>query len=155
MKYLINGLEIIINNKVLEKMIKFFELCKQCETGGILLGKFSRKKKIIEVDEIYEIKANNSSCVTYRRNVDIAQKIIDRRWKETKGLLNYVGEWHTHPKMTALPSQTDILTLTEIILKTESILPGTIMIIVGKNDELTITVGNRESIQSFLFTNIK
>lgn len=155
MKYLINGLEIIINNKVLEKMTKFFGLCKQCETGGILLGKFSRKKKIIEVDEIYEIKANNSTCVAYKRNVDIAQKIIDRRWKETKGLLNYVGEWHTHPKMTALPSQTDILTLTEIILKTESILPGTIMIIVGKNDELTITVGSRESIQSFLFTNMK
>lgn len=155
MKYLINGLEIIINNKVLEKMTKIFELCKQSETGGILLGKFSRIKKIIEVDEIYEIKTNNSSRVTYKRNVEIAQKIIDRRWKETKGLLNYVGEWHTHPKMTALPSQIDIVTLTEIILKTESILPGTIMIIVGKNDELTITVGNRESIQSFLFTNMK
>ncbi|RKI75419.1 hypothetical protein D7V90_22940 [bacterium 1xD42-87] len=155
MKYMINEIEIIINNKVLEDLNKLFEFCQRFETGGILLGKFSRKKKIIEVDEIHEIKATNSSCVTYRRNVDMAQKIIDKRWKETNGLLNYVGEWHTHPKMTALPSQADIFSLIDIISKTETILPGTIMIIVGNNGELTITVGNRETIQSYLFANIK
>lgn len=39
-----------------------------------------------------------------RGHLDIAQ----RRWKESAGLIGYLGDWHTHPQLRAEPSSTDL-----------------------------------------------
>jgi integrative and conjugative element protein (TIGR02256 family) len=31
-----------------------------------------------------------------------------RRWKESKGLVRYIGEWHTHPQNHPTPSSIDL-----------------------------------------------
>ncbi len=35
------------------------------------------------------------------------QKISDTGWKESGGIITYLGEWHTHPVKTPSPSSTD------------------------------------------------
>lgn len=66
--------------------------------------------------------------------------------------INYIGEWHTHPNMQAVPSSTDISSLKEITEKVKGVLPGTILIIAGKENQtnLILQKDNAIWIQSLL-----
>lgn len=110
------------------------------ETGGILLGKFNKENKVIEIAEVYEIKTNFFSRILYRRNAKKAQKIINKRWRQTDGVINYIGEWHTHPGMQAIPSTTDLNSLSEISTKVRDFLPGTLLLIVGEGEKINLVV---------------
>ena len=63
-----------------------------------------------------------------------------------------IGEWHTHPNMQAVPSSTDISSLKEITEKVKGVLPGTILIIAGKENQtnLILQKDNAIWIQSLL-----
>lgn len=122
------------------------------ETGGILLGKFNKENRVVEITEVHELKTNFFSRILYKRSGRKAQKIINRRWNETNGVINYIGEWHTHPNMQAVPSSTDISSLKEITEKVKGVLPGTILIIAGKENQtnLILQKDNAIWIQSLL-----
>lgn len=147
MNYKINNLKIIIKEQVVDDIRKYYWLNIKYETGGILLGKFNRESKSIEISEIYELKINFFSKVLYKRCAKKAQKIINKRWKETQGTINYIGEWHTHPNMLALPSKIDINSLKEINEKVKKILPGTILMIAGKDEKVSLIVQNGNIIE--------
>lgn len=121
-------------------------------TGGILLGKFNKENRVVEITEVHELKTNFFSRILYKRSGRKAQKIINRRWHETNGVINYIGEWHTHPNMQAVPSSTDISSLKEITEKVKGVLPGTILIIAGKENQtnLILQKDNAIWIQSLL-----
>lgn len=147
MNYKISNLKIIIKEQVVDDIRKYYWLNIKYETGGILLGKFNRESKSIEISEIYELKINFFSKVLYKRCAKKAQKIIDKRWKETQGTINYIGEWHTHPNMLALPSKVDINSLKEINEKVKKILPCTILMIAGKDEKISLIVQNGNIIE--------
>lgn len=152
MKYNINDLKIIVNDKILDDIRKYYCFCKNYETGGILLGKFNKENRVVEITEVHELKTNFFSRILYKRSGRKAQKIINRRWHETNGVINYIGEWHTHPNMQAVPSSTDISSLKEITEKVKGVLPGTILIIAGKENQtnLILQKDNAIWIQSLL-----
>jgi integrative and conjugative element protein (TIGR02256 family) len=138
MNYDINNLKIIVNDKILDNIRRYYCSNINYETGGILLGKFNKENRVIEITEVYELKTNLFSRILYKRSARKAQKIINRRWHETNGAINYIGEWHTHPNMQAVPSSTDINSLKEITEKVKGVLPGTILIISGKDDQTNL-----------------
>ena len=140
MNYDINNLKIIVNNEILSNIRRYYRSNIKYETGGILLGKFNKENRVIEITEIYELKTSLFSRILYKRSARKAQKIIDRRWHQTNGAINYIGEWHTHPNMQAIPSSTDINSLKEITEKVKGILPGTILIIAGKDEKINLIV---------------
>ena len=152
MKYNINDLKIIVNDKILDDIRKYYWLNTNYETGGILLGKFNKENRVVEITEVHELKTNFFSRILYKRSGRKAQKIINRRWHETNGVINYIGEWHTHPNMQAVPSSTDISSLKEITEKVKGVLPGTILIIAGKENQtnLILQKDNAIWIQSLL-----
>lgn len=147
MNYEINNLKIIVKDEVIDNIKKSYWSNLKYETGGILLGKFNRKNKLIEISEVYELKTSLFSKILYKRNARKAQKIINKRWKETEGIINYIGEWHTHPNMLAHPSGTDINSLKEIHDKVKHVLPGTILIIVGKDENINLIVQSGDIIE--------
>ena len=147
MYYIINDLKIIIKPEVFCDLKRYYYCNTKYETGGILLGKFNRNNGIIEIVEIYELKTNFFSTIFYKRNARKAQKIINKRWKETEGIINYIGEWHTHPNMLAHPSGTDINSLKEIHDKVKRVLPGTILIIAGKDENINLIVQSGDIIE--------
>ncbi len=149
MNYNINGLKIILNSEVIDEIKKYYNSSLRYETGGVLIGKFNKDNKVIEVIEVYELKTNFFSKILYKRNVKKAQKIINKRWHESGGVLNYVGEWHTHPNMRALPSHTDINSLKEIASKVHEILPGVVMIIAGDDNEINLVIQFKRMIKIF------
>lgn len=57
------------------------------------------------------------------------QKEINRRFAEG---LHYLGDWHTHPEDSPSPSGDDTLKMTEIFEKSEHVLVGMLMVIVGR-----------------------
>ena len=147
MNYEINNLKIIVKDEVIDNIKKSYWSNLKYETGGILLGKFNRKNKLIEISEVYELKTNLFSKILYKRNARKAQKIINKRWKETEEIINYIGEWHTHPNMLAHPSGTDINSLKEIHDKVKRVLPGTILIIAGKDENINLIVQSGDIIE--------
>ena len=129
MYHMINDLKITIKPEVISDLKRYYYSSLKYETGGILLGKFNRINRIIEIMEVYELK------------------IINKRWSETDGVINYVGEWHTHPYMQAIPSDTDIDSLREITAKVKDSLPGTLLIIVGRNEKINLIAQREDTIK--------
>lgn len=150
MNCVINNLRIIVNNEVIHNIKKYYHSNMKYETGGVLLGKFNRENRIIEITEVYEIKSNLFSRILYKRSARKAQKIINQRWRETEGRVNYIGEWHTHPNMPANPSSTDLKSLKEISQKVGHALLCTILIIVGRDEKINLIVQNDNVIKSQL-----
>ena len=152
MYHIINDLKITIKPEVLSDLKRYYYSNTKYETGGILLGKFNRNNRIIEIVEAYELKTNFFSRILYQRNTRKAQKIINKRWFETDGVINYVGEWHTHPCMQVSPSDTDIHSLKEITAKVKDSLPGTLLIIVGKDEKINLIVQREDVIEMQLLS---
>ncbi len=80
------------------------------EAGGVLLG--LRRDPHIEV-----ISATFPSAGDVRRRYRFSrackshQRAATRAWKESGNLIDYVGEWHTHPEDWPTPSSLDRIEL--------------------------------------------
>ena len=140
MYYIINGIKINIKSDVLSDLKKYYYASLKYETGGILLGKFNKENKVIEIAEVYEIKTNFFSRILYRRNAKKAQKIINKRWRQTDGVINYIGEWHTHSVNEPILSITDKRLINQLYKDGTNVFRYFFMIILGNTGNLFIGV---------------
>lgn len=103
------------------------------ETGGILIGKRDGLLFHIEIaigpgpNAIH--KRNN-----FTRDGNFSQSQLDRIVIETKGELDYLGEWHSHPNKTG-PSITDFNSLQKIKMDLSYNIPDPILGIVNYKKE--------------------
>lgn len=78
------------------------------ESGGLLLGTIHGDHLIVK-----EITTPTiwDKCRRYlfERSPMGHSKVADDRWRESHGLVRYIGEWHTHPEDYPLPSSLDIM----------------------------------------------
>lgn len=138
MTFRTNGITIILPGEIIGELNKYY-IGNTKEVGGILLGRFAGGI-IYEVTEMSCISSLHSTRIHYQRDVKKAQSIINKRWRETNGEINYLGEWHTHPNMFATPSVTDMESLSAIVDKVESVLPVVMLLILGANDKTSLNV---------------
>lgn len=82
------------------------------ETGGTLVGHYSEDNRVAFVTEALEAKtgARRNRTKFYRPPDDVDDQLA-RVYQESEGRTHYLGEWHTHPKMTSTPSPMDLGTL--------------------------------------------
>lgn len=106
------------------------------ETGGIILGYVDQKSKTIQMVDIlpapFDSKANQT---TFTRGACGMKEAIERSSELTANIVNYLGEWHSHPKhSSAKPSAADTALLA-YLAKTLAMdgMPA-LMIIVGETD---------------------
>ncbi|MCZ7603146.1 MAG: ThiF family adenylyltransferase [Melioribacteraceae bacterium] len=80
------------------------------ETGGVLIGSYDRFRKIIYVvDTIPSPSDSHEWPTVYVRGIKGLKKGINEYKSKTNGMLDYIGEWHSHPKGSPpLPSKDDI-----------------------------------------------
>lgn len=100
------------------------------ETGGVLLGQVIGDEIVIEKisgpgpnaihDDIY-----------FRADSNYIDMIIDTEYSNSDGKCRYLGEWHTHPQFSPLPSEVDLESLSEIAEDSEEF---ALLIIVGAVD---------------------
>jgi len=77
------------------------------EAGGILLGHV--RGKHLEVLEASEPTSQDRRLrYFFERMIHGHKGLAERRWRESNGLVRYIGEWHTHPQDLPSPSGTDL-----------------------------------------------
>lgn len=138
MIFKVNEITIIIPDDVICELGKYYTDNTK-EVGGILLGRFVGKM-VYEITEIACINSQYNTRIYFQRDVKKAQSIINKRWDETKGEINYLGEWHTHPNMHASPSTTDMKSLSAIMKQVGQVLPIVMLIILGENNKTSLNV---------------
>lgn len=80
------------------------------ETGGVLLGTFDLQRKIVYAfDTILSPPDSEEWPTVYIRGCTGLKAEVDKVKKITVGMLDYVGEWHSHPGYSTRPSRDDLL----------------------------------------------
>lgn len=77
------------------------------EAGGILLGHVrSEHLEIIEATE--PSFWDKRFRFLFERMPHFHHRLAMKRWKESNGMVRYIGEWHTHPENYPSPSSIDL-----------------------------------------------
>lgn len=124
--------------KILERAEKQIEAIrrniKPFEMGGICFG-IVKKDKIVITELIGMLKDDISEINGFVRNsCNEYNKIIAKKWKQSDGIVNYVGEWHTHNEDYPSPSDIDKTLLSDIQEYTNVIGYNPIVLIIGLKD---------------------
>jgi len=89
---------------------------KMCETGGLLFGQFDQAAGIIWISEIMGPPPDSKATPEhFECGIENTEEENNRLSNLSRGSVEYLGMWHTHPVSEAKPSQTDIGGMTKII----------------------------------------
>lgn len=77
------------------------------EAGGILIGRRTVSGHIVVSEASTPQSTDERSRFGILRNRVGHQEMARERWQSSKGELDYVGEWHTHPEDIPCPSIID------------------------------------------------
>lgn len=124
-----DGALLVIAPNIVKRILKYRQLnFRQTEAGGVLIGE--RRGKHIIVKEISEPgKGDRRSRFSVDRRGPHHQKIVNAAFESSAGILQYVGEWHTHPEDHPSPSYTDLSSWRQNLNESEAM----ILLIVGRS----------------------
>lgn len=102
------GFTLSISQHCLDEIENYSYMHYPLEFGGYLLGGYGRDMKRIYLTNILkaENKINGRAFFQPIDNSAVHKK-IKKIFAKTQGLINYIGEWHTHPEMGNMYSGTD------------------------------------------------
>lgn len=136
-----DNVSIEITENMLCKLLKHEQYYGMYESGGILLGKRTTDGKKYIITEITEQNQfDRSGPLFFIRDRIAAQHKINDLWIESKGLVNYIGEWHTHPCKNPRPSIIDRVLMQKIFREKSNVWDEAIMIIVGQQHSMYVGV---------------
>lgn len=100
---------------------------QQPESGGILLG--CRRGRHFEIMHATTPFPKDRRWRTgFIREREGHQAVATRLWAASKGIIDYVGEWHTHPELTPRPSTIDYREWSALVSQSLSGVPLIIVI---------------------------
>ena len=95
---------IILNEVTYDKIISECEKYRDLETGGILIGNYSKDNKIAHIKDTYFPKDSKHLKSKFLRGTNGINKILDKKWMKGE---YYLGEWHYHPNSSSKSSRLD------------------------------------------------
>ncbi len=103
------GWTVIVDETLDEKLLALREAKLPNETGGVLLGFFDHdKRRAYVIDTIPSPPDSKEWPTLYIRGSDMLKEDLDRVTRLTGGNVEYVGEWHSHPRgCSCRPSNDD------------------------------------------------
>jgi integrative and conjugative element protein (TIGR02256 family) len=110
-------------------------LDRRAETGGILYGRRDEPSRILWIDTATGPPPDSVAdpgqfvCGT----LGVAEMTAERK-RRTRGEVNYVGMWHTHPNMTPDPSSTDLQGMLGLVAS-EPVREAVMLIVGGRHQE--------------------
>jgi integrative and conjugative element protein (TIGR02256 family) len=133
-----NG-KVLIEGGVLDLIFGFQQQRSSTpEAGGILLG-YRRGNHIHVAKATTPQPGDLRMRNRFDRSNQFHQETAMKLWKESGGIVDYIGEWHTHPEVSPLPSTIDLSEWNKIHRARH--LPM-IFIVIGKCDNLWVGAGN-------------
>ena len=105
------------------------------EAGGVLAGYWSTMYSEAVVTHVIDA-GPGAEHRTHGMTPDAKyqESELDRIFAETSGDSRYLGDWHSHPGMGAVPSPTDRRTLRRIALHADALAPRPLMLILDDVD---------------------
>lgn len=106
------------------------------ETGGVLLGYYDFNiSALMVVAALPAPPDSKSSPRSFERGVEGLLEAVQEASRRTGGIVDYIGEWHSHPpRHSASPSRDDVVQLVHLAQRmSEAGLPA-VQLIVGEND---------------------
>ncbi len=98
---------VIVSTDVINKISEYRQINgTKNESGGILLG-YRREPHIEIVSFTTPSDEDIQSPIAFIRKEKSHQIDSDNKWLKSNKQIDYVGEWHTHPQTTAIPSIID------------------------------------------------
>ena len=139
--YAASGWTVMLDSTVQETVTNYRHDRLPNETGGVLLGTFDMSRKVALVSTALPSPGDSREWPTvYIRGSAGLQSAVSRAEITTGGGLEYLGEWHSHPKGASAAASKDdrkALTLLSAVMA-EDARPA-IMLIVGE-DEIRLYV---------------
>lgn len=120
-----------IPRKVLVEIKSLASLSFPMETGGMLLGYISDNNDVVVTAIIGPGPDAKASRYAFEPDAEYQQVELEAHYRATKGIESYLGDWHTHPHGSSIPSRTDKRTLAHIALTTSSRINHPVMAIAG------------------------
>jgi len=136
-------LTIVVNEEIEEKIINTSIKFYPKESGGILVGSFFNDNKTIYISDTYIPKKTENSKTSFKRFVKDTNEYLSKKHLESKGEINYIGEWHSHPDNSSQFSSIDFNSMQNIAKEVNVKTKNPILIINGfttKNNKLTFYV---------------
>ena len=122
-----------LSPQVCHTIYKYVQHGNLPESGGILLGKYLLAENMYFITEATTPSPLDKRGISFFvRQKKYAQKIINKRWKDSEGQINYLGEWHTHGCNIPIPSGTDRDLVRTIYNDKSNVWPNIVMIILGR-----------------------
>lgn len=102
---------VIVDEGILETIFNHREEKLLNETGGVLIGSFDLDRRLIYIVDALPSPPDSTEWPTlYIRGCRGLQDAVNKIATNTDGMLEYVGEWHSHPRgATTAPSKDDML----------------------------------------------
>lgn len=111
------------------------------EAGGVLVGKKHITSEHYTITDISTPTVyDKRSRFSFVRDVRSAQPFINKKWEESNGITNYVGEWHTHPEAIPTPSSVDVNLIKQVVSDKTSPFTKVFLIIYGLDHTLYIGI---------------
>lgn len=99
---------LLVEGALVEKMRTFRQDSPgKLEGGGILLG-YRRGPHLHLADATTPSSEDRRARTSFHRAAKYHQEVALTRWSESGGVLDYLGEWHTHPESEPNPSLLDL-----------------------------------------------
>lgn len=99
---------IVIDKNAVDNINSFRQKqISQVEACGVIIGE--RKGKHFFITQFTPpMPTDIRFRYACKRNIEGHQELVDIYHSQTKGCLQYLGEWHSHPQVNAVPSQKDL-----------------------------------------------
>lgn len=125
-----NNFTVIINEATYDKIIDQCEKSVNIETGGILIGNYSKDDTIAFIKDSFSPKDSKHFKSRFFRGTGGINKILDKKWGEGE---YYLGEWHYHPNSSSKSSRVDDAQMIEFSNNKKLNCSEPILLIIGGN----------------------
>lgn len=123
-----SGQRLTLAHSVVQHLEAYRQLtARHREAGGQLFAVFSGSDVVIS-EATGPRRSDRRTRTSYHPDREVEQREI--RERHSQGL-HYVGDWHTHPSPTPMPSSLDYLSMRDSVRASEHQLNGFVLIVVG------------------------
>ena len=132
-----NGLRIVWDEGIKHRVRGFRSKELPNETGGVLLGYFDLSNaSVYLVDVLPEPPDSQGDRSGFTRGVDGLKDAVRQASERTRGIVGYIGEWHSHPSgSNARPSEADMYQMAHLASELHRDGLPALMLIVGEHEE--------------------
>ena len=106
---------IVVRAAALQALRSYRQRPRAAERGGVLAGYRARGRRWVITHVSPPSARSLAGLFWVRRDRKDAQRFINRVFAETDGVVNYLGEWHTHPESRPTPSACDRKMLSDLL----------------------------------------